>query len=376
MAVFPSTFTELGIDPDAVERALAANMTFPASWYSDPRIYAFELDRIFTRSWQLAAPLDQLANPGDHVVTGVAHIPIVVTRDLDGALHGFVNVCRHRAFPVARGNGNRKTLQCGYHGWTYELDGRLRTAPGCGFEGQFDKREFSLVPVAVDTFGGFVWVNPDPDAPPLRDAYPELEPLATERGVSFDGFRYVRRYSYEIPANWKVWVENATECYHCPTIHTKSFSDAFDVSRDQYAYVNVGRLLGQFTHYNPKGRRYNHTPARDDRAFRFVFVWPTSFVAQDDMVAFSGMIIPTGPETSRFLADVYVHPDVPADEVEQWVDMYNQTLLEDAEAVSVQQPGLRSRMVPHGRLMPSRESAICAFHRMVWDAFREALDAE
>jgi phenylpropionate dioxygenase-like ring-hydroxylating dioxygenase large terminal subunit len=374
MAAVASSYAELGIDPDAVERALSANMTFPASWYSDPRIYAFELERIFARSWQLAAPVHQLAHHGDHVVTAAAHVPIVLTRDRDGVLRGFVNVCRHRAFPVAESDGNRKTLQCRYHGWTYELDGRLRTAPGCGFEERFDKRDFSLVPVAVDTFGGFVWVNPDPDAPPLRDAYPELEPLAAERALSFEQYRYVRRYTYEIAANWKVWVENATECYHCPTVHAKSFGDAFDVSRERYEYVNVGRLLGQFTRYNPKGRRFTHEPASGDRAFRFVFVWPTSFVALDDMVAFPGMIIPTGPESCRFVADMYVHPDVAGEAVEQWVEMYNLTLLEDAEAVRIQQPGLRSRMVPHGRLMPSRESAICAFHRMVWDAVREGLD--
>ena len=373
MAAVATSYAELGIDADAVERALAANMTFPASWYSDPRIYAFELEHVFARSWQLVAPAEQLAEPGDHVAAAAGHVPVVVTRDRHGELRGFVNVCRHRAFPVVTAAGNRKTLQCGYHGWTYELDGRLRTAPGCGFEERFDKRDFSLVPVAVDTFGGFVWVNPDRDAPPLRAAYPELEPLASARGVDFGAYRYVRRYTYEIEANWKVFVENATECYHCPTIHARSFSDAFDVSRERYEYVNVGRVLGQFTDYNANGRRFTPPAGSRDRAFRFVFVWPSSFVALDDMVAFPGLITPTGPESCRFVADMYVHPDVADDDVEHWLEMYNLTFAEDAEAVRLQQPGLRSQMVPHGRLMPSRESAISAFHRMVWDAFRQAL---
>jgi phenylpropionate dioxygenase-like ring-hydroxylating dioxygenase large terminal subunit len=375
MAIDAATYAELGIDPDAVERALQANMTFPASWYSDPKIYAFELERIFARSWHLVAPVDQLAKPGDHIVANAGHIPVLLTRDRDGALHGFVNVCRHRAYPVAAGAGNRKTLQCRYHGWTYELDGRLRTAPGCGFEEQFDKRDFSLVPVSVESFGGFAWVNPDPDPAPLRDAYPELEQLFGDRQVSFDGYDFVRRYTYQIEANWKVYVENATECYHCPTIHSHSFSDAFDVSRERYEYVNVGRILAQFTDYNAKGRRFGRDRERDDRAFRFVFVWPSSFVAMDDMVAFSGMIIPTGPETCRFDADMFIQPGLSDAEVEHRLEMYTLTLSEDAEAVRIQQPGLRSRMVPHGRLMPSRESAIIAFHRMVWEAIREGLEA-
>jgi len=375
VAVASAAYAELGIDAEAVERALSANMTFPASWYSDPKIYAFELDQIFARSWHLVAPADQLANPGDHVVARAGHVPVVLTRDREGALHGFVNVCRHRAYPVAAGAGNRKTLQCRYHGWTYELDGRLRSAPGCGFEEQFDKRDFSLVPVSAETFGGFAWVNPDPDPPRLRDAHPELEQLFDDRAVSFDGYRYVRRYTYEIDANWKVYVENATECYHCPTIHSRSFSDAFDVSRERYEYVNVGRILAQFTDYNARGRRFAHATAQDDRAFRFVYVWPSSFVALDDLVAFSGMIIPTGPETCRFDADMFVRPGLSEQEVERRLEMYTLTLEEDAEAVRIQQPGLRSRMVAHGRLMPSRESAIIAFHRMVWDGIREGTGA-
>ena len=126
------TLYDLGIDADAVEEALSRDMTFPARWYSDPDIYAFELEHIFTRSWQYAGSLDKLRRPGDHIVCRVGHVPLVVTLDRDGELHAFVNVCRHRAFPVAVEDGNRSTLQCGYHAWTYNLDGSLRAADtGC-----------------------------------------------------------------------------------------------------------------------------------------------------------------------------------------------------------------------------------------------------
>lgn len=369
------TAEQLGIDLAEVDEMLANNMTFPARWYSDPRIYELELAHIFTRSWQLAGPLHKLERPGDHFLFQAGRVPIVVTRALDGELHGFVNVCRHRAYPVAQGDGNRKTLQCRYHGWTYELDGRLRTAPGCGFEERFDKADFSLVPVSVDTWGEFVWVNPDPGAPPFRKAHPEFVPLAESRGLDFAGYRYYGRYEYEIAANWKVWVENATECYHCPTIHSRSFSDAFDVARDQYEYVNVGGLLGQFTRYNPKARVYGGNGHRTELGFRFIYVWPTSFFALDDYVAFPGMITPTGPESCRFVADMYVRPRIDEAVLAEWVDMYDRTLTEDAEAVRVQQPGLRSQMVPYGRLMPSRESAISHFHRLVFEAVAGALAA-
>jgi phenylpropionate dioxygenase-like ring-hydroxylating dioxygenase large terminal subunit len=369
------TMSQLGIDLDEVDQALARNMTFPARWYSDPQIYAFELERIFTRSWQFAGPLTKLAQPGDHIVCQVGHVPVVVTRDRDGELHGLINVCRHRAYPVAVCDGNRMTLQCRYHAWTYELDGRLHKAPRSEREPCFDAAEYSLLPVSVDTWNGLVFVNPDPDAPPLRDCFPEFEPLAGERGLDFQQYRYHGRYSYEIPANWKVWVENASECYHCPTIHAHSFSDAFVDDADVYQYIDGARVLGQFTRYNPRARSYRHQLSDTDREFRYIYLWPTTTLVQDDLVAFPGVIVPTGPESCRFIADMYVAPDCNDRTAVQWTEMWNKTLEEDAEAVRLQQPGLRSQMVAHGRLMPASESAIARFHRMVWEAFREALAA-
>ena len=364
-----SELERLGIDPAAVEAALDADLTFPARWYSDPAIYDFELDSIFTRSWVIAGPLDRLANPGDHIVCRAAHVPILVTRGRDGELRGFVNVCRHRAYPVATEDGCRQLLQCAYHAWTYELDGSLNRAPRAEAEPGFDKADFSLVPVAVDTWGPLVWVNPDPNAPPLREAYPGFEPMAQEHGMDFSGYVYHSRSSYDVPANWKVWVENASECYHCPTIHRESFADAWNVDHGTYQYMNQDRLLGQFTVPNPKAREFGNATGE----FRYIFVWPSSFIVMDEHVAFPGIITPTGPETCVSHSHFYAREGLDSEFVAGWVEMYDKTLREDADAVRVQQPGLRSRLVPNGRLMPASESAISRFHRMVWESFKESL---
>src|ERR1700761_2841640 len=175
------TMPSLGIAADAVEAALAANFTFPARWYSDPDIYALELEGIFSRSWQYAGPLCKLQKPGDHIVCQIGHVPILITRDRHDALHGFINVCRHRAFPVAVEDRNRSTLQCRYHAWTYDLDGSLRKAPRSEHEADFDTSELCLLPVSVDTWNEFVFANPDPDAAPLDEAFPPFAALADER---------------------------------------------------------------------------------------------------------------------------------------------------------------------------------------------------
>ena len=117
---------DLAVELDAADGALSSNRTLPASWYWEPRIYELELERIFRRSWQLVAPAHRLAQPGQHVVASVAGIPVVVTHDFKGLLNAFLNVCRHRGFPVATEDGTRATLQCKYHAWTYDLDGQLR----------------------------------------------------------------------------------------------------------------------------------------------------------------------------------------------------------------------------------------------------------
>jgi choline monooxygenase len=108
---------------------LARASTLPARYYLDADILALERERIFGRTWQLVARLDDLARPGDFVPATILDEPIVITHATDGELRGFFNVCRHRAGQVALSKGNRKSLQCRYHGWTYGLDGTLRACP-------------------------------------------------------------------------------------------------------------------------------------------------------------------------------------------------------------------------------------------------------
>src|SRR3954453_1352982 len=109
---------------------LDRGISLPSSWFTDPAITALEQERIFRRSWQYVGRAEQVAQVGDYLTGTVGGIPIVVVRAEHG-LNALINVCRHRRHEVMSGTGNRKLLQCPYHAWTYELDGRLRTAPRC-----------------------------------------------------------------------------------------------------------------------------------------------------------------------------------------------------------------------------------------------------
>ena len=161
--------------PSLREEPGRGRATLPARCYTDPEFFALDHERIFARTWQPVGRLEQLQRAGDFVATeAVGGEPIVLVRDGRGELRAYSNVCRHRAGSVAEGCGNRQTLQCSYHGWTYTLDGKLLGAPE--FEGveNFDRACYGLPPVRVATLGPIVFVNLDPTAPPLESTLGEV----------------------------------------------------------------------------------------------------------------------------------------------------------------------------------------------------------
>ncbi|MFZ0951651.1 MAG: Rieske (2Fe-2S) protein, partial [Candidatus Sulfotelmatobacter sp.] len=141
----PNPLESLQIDSE-----IARAWTLPSQLYTDPAVFAAEKERIFARSWQVVGHRDQVAKPGDYFTTELVGEPLLVVRGADGKLRGFYNVCRHRAGPPAEGCGSRKVFRCGYHGWTYDLDGSLISATEIeGVEG-FRPEDFALVPVRVE----------------------------------------------------------------------------------------------------------------------------------------------------------------------------------------------------------------------------------
>src|SRR5215218_6587758 len=141
--------------------------TLPFAWYSDPEQLRREQDRIFRGAWHYAGHAGELSRPGDFAARMAGHLPVVVVHGEDGILRAFLNVCRHRGSVVVEGTGNRRTLQCRYHAWTYGLDGSLRAAPRADREEWFDPSELGLVPAQVANLGPLMFVNADANAPPL-----------------------------------------------------------------------------------------------------------------------------------------------------------------------------------------------------------------
>ncbi|HEY7016957.1 MAG TPA: aromatic ring-hydroxylating dioxygenase subunit alpha [Gaiellaceae bacterium] len=346
-----------------IPRPLEDGWTLPASWYSEAAVLELERERIFASSWQYAGPAELVAEPGSFFASQAGHVPVVLTRARDGELRGFVNVCRHRGHIVAEGAACRATLQCPYHAWTYELDGRLRRAPRSEREPGFDASALSLLSVSVSPWGPFLFVNPDTEAGPLEDALGGLPEIVERSGVDLDGVRFHSHVPWEQEVNWKVALENYLECYHCPTAHP-GFSKVIDVDPDSYRLSVDGLVSSQV------GPLRNEAPAGDIASSQYHFVWPNTTVniSPGPQNISLERWVPRGPRLTVEATDYFFGADVSPERIEESIAWDTQVATEDVALVNAVQRGLDSRAVEQGRLMPESEQLVAAFQRRVHDA--------
>ncbi|MDH3518948.1 MAG: aromatic ring-hydroxylating dioxygenase subunit alpha [Myxococcales bacterium] len=193
--------------------------TLAGSYYRNPEVLERELERIFFRSWVLAGREERAAHAGDYFTFELGGESVLVVRDREGALRAFYNVCRHRGARLcADASGHLQgAIRCPYHAWSYALDGALRGVPYLRGDEAFSKEAFSLYPVAVETWQGFVFLRLEPEGEALHAQLGALPERA--RPFPLASLRVGAREEESVAANWKILVENFMECYHCPGVH-------------------------------------------------------------------------------------------------------------------------------------------------------------
>jgi choline monooxygenase len=355
------------LPPLEIDEELARASTLPAAWYTDPEALARERRDVFARTWQWAAPLDRLARPGDFVATDVGGEPVLLVRGDDGVLRALSNVCRHRAGPVAAGCGNRSTLRCGYHGWSYGLDGALRATPE--FEGaeDFDPQAVRLPAYACDTFGPFAFVRLSPHGPSLRESVPEV--FAKTAARPLEALRLVVRREYEVACNWKTYVDNYLEGYHIPIVHPGLFREVdynayrvepFALSSEQHAPVRRG---------DEAGRRYpNPEGAVPDVLYFWVFPNLMLNFYPDNLQL--NLVLPLAPERTLTVFEWYFRtepgaepPTAESPGVRKAVGLADEVQREDMAICEAVQKGLASATYDRGRYCVKRENGVHHFHR-------------
>lgn len=190
-----------------------------ARFYTDPTHFEAEKAGLLARTWQFAGHASLLEKPGDYFTVEIAGESLICLKDKAGGLKAYYNVCQHRAHQLVQGEGNTKLLVCPYHSWTYELTGALRSGPNVKAVRGFDRKQICLTPVRIEDFLGFLFVNLDPDARPMDDWFPNVRDELAAFAPDIDRLKPLEWVEIQENCNWKVSVENYSECYHCPINH-------------------------------------------------------------------------------------------------------------------------------------------------------------
>ena len=328
-------------------RSGTAQTTLPWSWYSDPEVLRLEQERIFRPGWHYAGPAELVAEAGGYMACSAGDVPIVVVRGRDEQLRAFLNVCRHRGSVLVEGSGRRESIQCPYHAWTYDLDGRLRAAPRSG---ELETDGIALVELHVAVWGPLVFVAADPVIP-LAEA---LGPLPDHLG-DVDALRYSRRSELELACNWKIAVENYLECYHCAVAHP-GFSAVVDVSPEAYRLETAAWTSSQFGPTRNGG---------DEGQFHWL--WPATklYALPGPANLAAGPVVPVGPERTAGFFDYFFPEDVPDAQIDELLAFDDQVGREDRRLVESVQRGVSSGLLDGGTLLPESERLLAHFQALV-----------
>jgi choline monooxygenase len=343
---------------------LAEASTIPAPWYVDDRISELERLNVFSKTWQLVARTDQLQKSGEFVATTVAGEPIVVVRGSDGELRAFFNVCRHHAAAVVtQPCGQAAMLQCPYHGWKYGLDGSLKGMPE--FEGvkDFDRAKNGLVPIRVETWECFVFVNLDPQASSLESFLGGLVKAVAPLGIG--KLHYFDRRVFDIGCNWKVFVDNYLDGgYHVPYLH-KGLNSVLDYK--QYIIENEDRYCLQSSPMVSSDEdAATGATRRGDRA-RYFWQYPNLMINCYEGYMDTNLVIPVSTDKCRVIFDFYFG-DISEARLAynaESVNVGNRVQEEDLGICEDVQRGLKSRAYGAGRLSVRREAGEQLFHQLL-----------
>ena len=352
-------------DLKALTHSIERGYGLPMASYRDATWLAREREAILDKSWYYIGVTHNLANPGDVITGHAGSVPVLISRGRrDGELHAVVNVCRHRGYPVCQKDGNHSVLSCPYHGWTYELDGTLRKAPGTN--GEFDKSEISLPRLRMETWGPMVFVSPDPQATSLADHFPDFTAIVSLRDFNLDPDAYVfhRRYQSAIRANWKIWYDNTLECFHCPHVHGASFNDAYAVDPADYECLIKDRLVSYF--FPPKPQRSSNQLQVTWNKHMHLF--PGFFVTQQDDIMLVHQMRVIDENTTHVFWDILAEKGADLERVERWCAIWEETLEEDKRAVETVHASINELTFTANRYATEREPVPQHINRWIIEA--------
>lgn len=374
--------------PAPIDRAALADVlapfgrsrNLPATAYHSPELFSWEQSELFDRHWVCLGRTEDLLRPGQLRALNHGEESVLITRDRDGVVRGFSNVCRHRGHPLLEVGEpvDARLIRCPYHSWSYRFDGGLRAAPTLTQSRDFDATEWPLNPLAVGEWLGWLFLDMSGETSPLEEVFGNLghylAPYEPERLIR------VERHSYEIAANWKLVVENYHECYHCTSIHPELCQVTPPDSGQDIAPTGLwcGGTMTLKDHAvtmsltgASEGVNFRRLPPGQEREVLYIGLFPNLLISPHPDYVMTHRLIPLAPDRTFIECDWLFPPEAlersnfnPAYAVDFW-DITNR---EDWTACENVQRGTRNRGFRPGPLSPW-ESTIYQFLNMVAQAY-------
>lgn len=343
----------------AVCRPTAEASHLPPWCYTSEAFFRREMGTVFRKNWILVGRLEDIPSPGDYITPEVGGAPVIVVRDPKGQPRAFANSCRHRGAKLLTGQGHCKAhIVCPYHSWSFDLEGRLAGAPGMKGVKAFDLAQHGLLPVRIESWAGFLFVNLDPDAPALMPYLGDVAGLL--ESYDFGSMVATHRKTYRVAGNWKLIVENAMEDYHTATVHRSSIGTQkldildgpgnweagfFESEKTIATLPGEGATLPWIKTLDEKAKRGTH----------FVLIYPAAIFACNQDGVFWLDVSPLGPALSELeLRFAFPRSTVALPEFEKIAERYyyrcEVSIPEDCRIAEVQQNGLSSPLARTGRV--------------------------
>lgn len=346
----------LTFDPS---RPIGDNYTPPASWYTHPRFLEIEKETVFRNHWLVVGRSDQVAEIGSYFTSSHMGRPIVVVRDEAHVLRAFYNVCSHHGTCVARGEGKTEGLVCPYHGWTYSLDGQLRKAPRAGAIQDLLKKNLGLKSLPVKHWGPLILVHFGTQEDKSLPA--GLEDLQTL--MAFDGLNFVKRVSYPMNCNWKVFIDNYLDGgYHVPHMHK-----ALAANLEFNSYQTE---LSEF--YSVQSCRARDEAGRLGNLANYAWIYPAFTLNRYGRWLDTNLVLPLDTRRCIVIFDYYYEGD-PTGLLEGALADSHLVQQEDNEVCDLVQAGLESGVYERGIYAPRYETPMYHFHQLLAQDLRSAL---
>ena len=350
--------------------------TLPAPFYTDETYFQREMDRLFARMWVCVGRTEQVAKPGQFIVRELLGESIIITSNAAGHVNAFYNVCRHRGTKLCTEHQGSfpGSIQCPYHAWTYDLDGRLIGAPHMEEVPHFAKADYPLNRIAADGWDGHIFINLSPDPSPLCQQLAELP--AKFASWRMQDLRLGHRIVYDVKANWKLVIQNYNECLHCPNLHPALNKLSHYLSGEneplQATYMG-GRmdLRPGVETLSMDGRcSRGFLPGLSEQDVRRVYyyaIFPNMLLSLHPDYMLVHTLWPQSPDRTINVCEWHFHPKElerpdfdPMDAVAFW-DMTNR---QDWHVCELSQEGIKSRAYRPGPYS-NREDLLYAFDRMI-----------